>query len=44
MAYKDIPGRPGWQFKDDPVNPANKQTALFNIIQTLSALMNGLLG
>ena len=30
MAYKNIPNRAGWQFKDDPVNPANKQTALFN--------------
>ena len=30
MAYKDIPGRSGWQFKDDPANPGNKQTALFN--------------
>ena len=30
MAYKDIPGRPGWQFKDDPADPGNKQTALFN--------------
>ena len=32
MAYKDIPNRPGWQFKDDPVNPGGNplQTALFN--------------
>ena len=30
MAYKDIPGRPGWQFKDDPADPGNKRTALFN--------------
>jgi hypothetical protein len=30
MAYKNIPGRPGWQFKDDPVNPGFKRSALHN--------------
>ena len=30
MAYKEIPGRSGWQFKDNPSDPGNKQTALFN--------------
>ena len=30
MAYKDIPGRPGWQFRDDPVDPGGQQTALWN--------------
>lgn len=30
MAYKNIPGKTGWQFKDDPVNPGFKRSALHN--------------
>ena len=40
MAYKNIPGKPGWQFRDDPVNPGNKQKNLF-LKQTSGIRTNG---
>ena len=30
MAWKNIPGKTGWQFRDDPVNPGFKRSALHN--------------
>jgi len=30
MAYKNIPNRSGWQFKDDPTNPGFARSALHN--------------
>lgn len=40
MAYKDIPGKPGWQFRDDPANSGNKQKNLF-FKQTAGIRTNG---
>ena len=30
MAYKNIPNRPGWQFKDDPTDPGFARSSLHN--------------